>query len=263
MAEKLKDPVLPVVFILLLATAAAAVYYWVSYERQVTEPERVQTPAIEPPAEPPIRHPIQRPQAEAAKPLPPLGDSDEAVQDAAAGLIDKATLEKLFNLSYMVRRFVVTVDDLPRAKLSQRYNLAKPVGGEFLLYGKGETLSISADNYRRYAPYVRLAEVIDTKQLVAAYVYFYPLLQEEYRNLGHPKKYFNDRVVEVIDNLLAAPEVKEPVQLIQPKVMYEFADPALAQLSAGQKIMVRMGNDNAARLKAKLKEIRRELVSTH
>jgi hypothetical protein len=64
----------------------------------------------------------------------------------------------------------------------------------------------------------------------------------------------------VIDHLLAARLIEGPVKLVQRKVLYEFADPELEALSAGQKIMIRIGPENAARLKAKLLEIRRELV---
>ena len=79
--------------------------------------------------------------------------------------------------------------------------------------------------------------------------------------LGYPKKQFNDRLVEVIDNLLETPDVEQPVNLVRPKVMYQFDEPELEELSAGQKLLVRMGPENAAVLKAKLREIRRELVA--
>ena len=63
-----------------------------------------------------------------------------------------------------------------------------------------------------------------------------------------------------IDDLLAAPELVAPPELVQPKVLYEFAEPQLQSRSAGQKIMMRMGPENAKRVKAKLREIRRELI---
>jgi hypothetical protein len=91
-------------------------------------------------------------------------------------------------------------------------------------------------------------------------VHFYPLIQQDYRDLGYPKGYFNDRLIEAIDDLLAAPESKDPLQVVQPKVLYQYADPELEARSAGQKIMMRIGNENAAKLKAKLQEIRRELT---
>jgi hypothetical protein len=79
--------------------------------------------------------------------------------------------------------------------------------------------------------------------------------------LGYPDKYFNDRAIEVIDHLLATPEVEGPLNLVQPRVLYEFADPKLERLSAGQKILLRMGPDHRLKLKAKLREIRHALVS--
>jgi hypothetical protein len=44
-------------------------------------------------------------------------------------------------------------------------------------------------------------------------------------------------------------------------VRYEFVDPALESLSAGQKILLRVGPANERRLKAKLSELRRELLA--
>jgi hypothetical protein len=100
-----------------------------------------------------------------------------------------------------------------------------------------------------------------SRALVSRYVEMYPLFQQAYAELGYPNRNFNDRLVEAIDDLLAAPELSAPAELEQPKVLYQFADPELEQRSAGQKVMMRMGADNARRVKAKLREIRRELVS--
>jgi hypothetical protein len=40
-----------------------------------------------------------------------------------------------------------------------------------------------------------------------------------------------------------------------------FADPKLESLSAGQKIILRMGRENREKLKSKLREIRQALTS--
>lgn len=260
---KLKDPIFPVVLVLLFGCVAASIYYWIYYQRETPTQTAAPAPVAAPePEAPPIRHPVQRPETEEAKPLPPLAESDDPLREAAATLADKTSLARFFELNSIVRRFVVTVDELPRKKMSQRYNIAKPVAGQFLVSGTGENISINPANQRRYTPYVRLAEAIDTKKLVAVYVHFYPLFQEEYKNLGYPKRYFNDRLVDTIDDLLAAPDIKTSIKLAQPKVLYEFADPNLEALSTGQKMMMRMGSDNAARVKAKLREIRAEITAT-
>jgi len=175
-------------------------------------------------------------------------------------LFGQNTLAKYFYLDDIIRHIVATVDNLPRDKVSQRLMPVRPVAGKFLVAGKEENIVLDPANYARYAPYVRLAEAVNVKKLVAVYVHFYPLFQQAYKDLGYPTGYFNDRLIEVIDHLRAAPDVKAPVMLVQPKVFYEFADPGLEALSAGQKIMIRMGPENAAKMKAKLKEYRRELT---
>jgi len=103
---------------------------------------------------------------------------------------------------------------------------------------------------------VSLAEVIDTRKLVVQYIRFYPLFQEAYEELGYPDRYFNDRFIQVIDHLLKAPEVEGPIKLIRPKVFWLFANPELESLSTGQKILVRIGHENAGRVKAKLRQLR-------
>ncbi len=93
------------------------------------------------------------------------------------------------------------------------------------------------------------------------YARFYPLFQQAYAELGYPNRYFNDRLVEVIDHLLAAPEVQGPVELVRFGPYFEFADPDLEELSAGRKLLVRMGPENAAVIKSKLRELRREIAA--
>lgn len=237
--------------------AALAVYFWP--EGESPPPPVVTAPAQ--PAAPAIRHPIEwaRPKDEpapsAAKPLPELADSDAAMRDSLAELFG-GKLERYFNLDRIIHRFVATVDNLPREIAPLQLMPVKPVPGWMATTDKGETLELSPANSARYGPYVRLAESVPTGRLVAVYVRIYPLLQQQYERLGYPDKYFNDRLMEVIDHLLAAPEVSGPVLLTQHKVLYQFADPKLEKLSAGQKILIRMGKDNAAKIKAKLREIR-------
>jgi len=88
------------------------------------------------------------------------------------------------------------------------------------------------------------------------YLRFYPLFQKAYQDLGYPTGYFNDRLVKVIDMLLATPQIAAPIDLVRPNVMYVYADPKVESLPAGQKLLIRMGTDNAAVVKAKLMELR-------
>ncbi len=261
----MKDPFVPLASIVGIAVLAIGAYFYWAQTQQPPPVPPAQVEQTSPPAdkaESEIRHPLApAPPTENTKPLPTLEDSDGGLQQALAELIGRESLTRYFVVDSLVRRIVVTVDALPQKNLPAQYDVAQPVAGKFLAAGQDDKLSINFENYRRYTPYVRLAESLDTKKLVAVYKRFYPLLQQEYKNLAHPTKYFNDRVVEAIDDLLDAPDIKGVVRLVRPKVFYQFADPDLEALSAGQKIMVRMGNDNATRLKVKLRELRQQLTA--
>jgi Protein of unknown function (DUF3014) len=259
----------PIVWlVLLMVLAASAVFFYLWRQNTSQQPAPATTPATQPPvaavAEPAIRHPIEDAQGAAAttesKPLPALMVSDTTMQNTLADLFGPAALGKVFYEDAIIHRFVTTVDNLPRKTIPSRNLPVKPITGPLATSAKDDNISISAENASRYTSYVRMAETIDPRSLVSAYVHFYPLIQQDYRDLGYPKGYFNDRLIEAIDDLLAAPELKDPLQVVQPKVLYQYADPELEARSAGQKIMMRMGNENAAKVKAKLQEIRRELT---
>lgn len=211
------------------------------------------------PAEPEIRHPV--PEKTPEKPLPALDTSDSTMQGAIAGLSADQGLGGALILQGFVRRVVATVDNLPRSKVAARILPLKRVDGAFAVSGNEGSHEIAPANAARYAAYLKLMEAIATDRLVAFYFHYYPLFQQAYRELGYPKAHFNDRLVEVIDHLLAAPELEVPVQLVRPKVLYLYADPALEARSAGQKILMRMGAENARRVKLKLREIRGRIAA--
>ncbi len=199
-------------------------------------------------------HPLEKEPTE--QPLPELKASDGPVAAALSALVGLDAFGQLFLSENLVRNIVATVDNLPSEKVSQRMNPVRSVPGVPATTGKGEALALAPANAARYAPYIRLAESVSTDRLVAFYRRHYPLFQQAYVELGYPNGYFNDRLVEAIDHLLATVEPTGPIRLTQPKVLYEFADPALEDLSAGQKVMLRIGKENRERVKAKLREIR-------
>lgn len=248
--------------LVILLGIAAALY---SYMKQAPAPPSLAStaPAAQAPAsETAVRHPIPKTLAEAdsKEPLPALDRSDGALQATLAALVGPAPARELFRADETVRRFVVTIDNLPRKKLPAQLLPVKPAGESLLTSTDDNGVVIAASNEARYAAYASLVTAVNPKQLVAAYVHFYPLFQEQYRELGYPYGAFNDRVIEAIDDLLAAPQLDGPVRLVQPKVLYEFADPQLEALSSGQKIMVRIGPFNERIVKAWLRDVRRQLT---
>lgn len=234
-----------------------------SPKKQAEQPAEVQPPPVKYPVEPIAQQPETVP-APAPEPLPSLDESDEALFNGLNALSGNIQWRDLFQPAVLVRRFVVTIDNMTAVKLPQKYRVTVPLAGSFRIQKTGaDGLIVAADNYARYETYVRLVESIDLQNIVSLYKRYYPLFQEAYEDLGYPGRYFNDRLIAVIDHLLAAPEIKGPIALKQPKVFYLFADPDLEALSAGQKIMVRIGPDNAARVKTRLRELRNLLTGNN
>ena len=241
--------------------AAAAAYFWLQRPREPVPPPApavVEAPS-DAPAEPQIRFPV--PGADAAQALPKLDESDSLMRDALKGLADTPTLAEQLLFADFVRRLVATIDNVPTAKINLRLLPVKTAQGKFMTASDAQGIRLEPQNSARYAPYIKAVEALDSKRLVALYVRYYPLFQQAYEELGYPKGYFNDRLMAVIDHLLAAPAAPETVRLVQPEAMYRFADPELEARSAGQKVLVRIGNANAAIVKDKLRSIRRELVA--
>lgn len=252
------------------AALAAGGYAWWK-RQQPREPaappslavEAPPAPASAPASAPAILHPVP------AASAPVAGDR---VDDAVSALVGKAAALQFLQLDDFPRRVVVTVDNLGRAHAAPALWPVNPAAPRFGVAGEGESARIAAANAERYAGFVRFVESVDPARAVELYFAMYPQFQRAYEDLGYPGRYFNDRLIEVIDLLLATPEpaqpprmqlteVQGPVKPVRPWVRWEYADPALQSLAAGQKLLVRMGLDHEQRLKARLREFKRQILT--
>jgi hypothetical protein len=242
---------------LLQGPGTAAPSAWVPEPGAVTESEVTAS------SEPSVRHPVETPWTAR------LGAGD--VGRVLIDLLGAKAVATFLQIDEFPRRLVTTIDNLGRSHAPAMLWPVHPTPDRFTVDQFDGAPVIGIDNGNRYTPLVLLVEEVDPIRVVGLYIRMYPLLQLAYEELGFPGRYFNDRLIDVIDVLLATPEVEYPVKLqltevkgpikpLRPWVRYEFADPDLESLSAGQKILVRVGPVNQRRLKGKLAEFRQELV---
>jgi hypothetical protein len=235
-------------------------------------------PPVKPtPAPAPVVAPVEAPVAEATPhypveaieqaiapqpddPLPDLFTSDGFVRDALGLLFANPQLGEWLVSEHVAARFVAFVDALPNRRVSMNLWPVKPVSGSFFVQAAADGSHIGAANEARYDARVQALTTVDTRAAVALYLRLYPLLQQAYRELGYPDAHFNDRLVQVIDHLLAAPEPQGPVAVVLGDKGYVFADPALESASAGHKLLVRLGPTHEAQVKTKLREFRAALA---
>jgi Protein of unknown function (DUF3014) len=259
----MKKTLLKTIAVLILIGAGIAAYLYFQKEQPSTpEPKLVETPEVVPPIvlpeAPETRLILDAPSEEIE--LPQLEASDDFMTNALANLLNNKALMSIFINDQLIHNTVVTIDNLPRKQVSMKIMPIKKAPGKFITMESEEGTVISPKNHARYKPYVQFAEAVDPKQLVTLYVQLYPLFQKAYEELGYPDQYFNDRLMFTLNNLLTAPEVQEPVKLVQPKHYYLYADPDLESRSIGQRILMRIGSDNEQVIKAKLKAIKQELT---
>ena len=257
------------VIILLVVAAAGAGWYFRDELLPGPDESKVIAPVpalIEASVDDSPKHPVAAYEPSSGKPtelvpLPPLDDSDGYFLLALADVFGTA-VEPLLLKDAIIDRFVATVDNLPRDHVAEKIRPVGRLSETFRVDTNGvdKKTYMSPENYRRYDRLVNQIASADIGDLADTYRRFYPLLQQSYERLGYPNAYFNDRVIEVIDHLLETPEPDEPIQVIRPHVLYQFADPDLEALSSGQKLLLRMGSNHATVIRRNLRELRAQLA---
>lgn len=261
-------------------TIGAVSYFMMKDKVESTALRELPTSAVVQPAaipaanktlpKPVYEEPLPVPQLQ---PLPDLNQSDVAVVSALQGLNVDGLLPLVIP-EEVLRKFVRAVDAVEEGRLINEYRpIVSPqgalavesfhvsvAGGELGSAENVEQFRLSAKNYQRYDVYSRVLTLLNSETLVAMYKRFYPLLNEAYKEMGSTKGNFHSVLVRAIDHILAAPDASGEIILIHPKVYFEFADPVLEKLPATHKLMLRMGPENASRVKASLQSLRNKLV---
>lgn len=191
----------------------------------------------------------------------PADAGEAAVNKELAKNWPLAQLRKYFNLQEQARRLVITVDNLPREHVPSQLRVTRGVPELLRVKKEGETITLDPSNYERYDRIIGYVEKMDARKIGRLYAKFYPLLQRTYKETGFPEERFHDRVLAALDDMMDAPRPTGPIRLVQPKVLYRFEDDHLENLSAGQKIMIRVGPDNAARLRKVLARVRAAIAA--
>lgn len=195
--------------------------------------------------------------------LPALDQSDEFVRERLPLTLpeDWAAKEDL------LRRVAVVVDNANRGEIPKRQlEFMAPEGvyqvREVVREGQSEPeLYVDPESFSRYDGYLDLLEAWPAGDLVRLIRDADPLLTQAMAELGSQEALV-PQVLTAIDQILAVPLLPDEVQLLQPKVFYEYADPALEELSDLQKQVLRMGPDNVARLQRYLTDVRADLMRT-
>ena len=119
---------------------------------------------------PAIAHPVPAPSSTAgAQPLPPLNHSDAVVLAALDTLIGHPAVARFIVPKNIIRRVVVSVDSLPRAKVSADLRPIQATPGETVVNRQGAVVLLSQRNYARYTPFVAVVSRLNVQGLAQLY----------------------------------------------------------------------------------------------
>jgi hypothetical protein len=203
---------------------------------------------------------VEAPAAEAAVDLPRLNDSDSFLVEKISELPSGTSLLSYLVDEQLVRRAVVLVENISRGQYPQTALPYKPIVEEMQVSSDdGRLFTMEAASYTRFDAAVAAFVALDTEQTVGLYRLLSPLLQQAYAEIGFRDAEFEQALIKAIDAVLSAPEIEGPFQLVKPSVMYLYADTRLEELANMNKQLIRLGPENSARLKAKLREFKQAL----
>lgn len=229
-----------------------------SPEPAVEPVEAPPTPTLtrpEPLDAPPETAPVAVEPSEPEVVLPPLEDSDAFVRERIEPMdLPSPWVEQ----GDYVRRLAVLAENASRGTYPRRQLAFLAPSGAFKVVERGEEVFIDPASYDRYDTYVEELESVDPARLAGLLEAVNPLVEAALSEIGvqaPPGQVFAAAVKEV----LAVPVLEGQIELIQPNVMYHYADPELESLSPLKKQVLRMGPDNVRRLQDYLRRVAAEL----
>ncbi|TVL22444.1 hypothetical protein AYI92_04095 [Shewanella xiamenensis] len=192
--------------------------------------------------------------------VPNLPESDTFVHQKALALISNNVVGSSLVNQDIIRQFVVFVDNLAQGELTRKVS---PIKGPEKLFTVSEITNkvyLNPESYHRYDAYATVIANMDEQSLMHTYKQLTPLFDEAFAELGYSNAKFNDRMLQAIKVMLAAPIIEEPIELSSISVNYRFVDPNLEALPSAQKLLVRMGPENTRKVKASLRKMESQLA---
>ena len=187
--------------------------------------------------------------------LPQLDASDATVASEIAAKMDDPIWVNWLADEEMIRKTVAVIDNAARGEFARKV-LALPVPNKSLQSSKrAAPQQLDQQNYARYDSYVDMVTSLDNDAVRQLYIRFQPLMQQAYTELGYPDQQFGDALASAFEVTLATPDIDGPLRLQKVDGRIVFVDEEIENLPDLQKLLIRIGPVNRARLKQKIGEL--------
>ena len=209
-----------------------------------------------------VAEPEPQPQPqEATKPAAvTLEQSDQALRLALANAGESNLIKTTLTADNLVQRCAGVVDGLSQGHIPYKALPIKPPAEKFAILTVDKQSFMDPASYQRYDAYASAIAGLNTDTLVSAFNVFRPLLEQAYAGLGYPAEEFDNALIRSLDRILATPVLHEPLAVKRKESVYLHVDSRLEALSGVQKLLLRTGPDNTARIKSQATALRKALL---
>ena len=189
--------------------------------------------------------------------LPTLNESDAFVRERLPAAVPEPWQAR----EDLLRRAAVVLENASRGEIPKRQLSFLAPDGNYPVRAvevpgaERPRFFVDPAGFERYDRYLDMLEALPPEEMALLLRDVAPLLGEALAELGTDIT-VSGSILEAVDQMLAVPVLRGEVELVQPKVLFEYADPALEGLTELQKQVLRMGPDNVERLQAYLRTMR-------
>jgi hypothetical protein len=234
-----------------LILGAVGAWWWSA--RRENPPARAAVTATEGVVSPPA----------VSRTLPPLEQMDTFLRALFGALSSHPQLARWLATDDLIRQMADSIDKISRGESpAKTVSVLKPQD-VFEIKGARGQMVIDPRSYRRYEPLASAVASLNANGLAQAYRTIQPRLDEAYRALGRSENTVDEAINVALTVLLTTPDVQDPIRVVPGKgATYAFADPNLESLAPMQKHLIRMGPQNAAIIRARLRELADALAAS-
>lgn len=231
---------------------AVILYFWSQRDDSGEEAESAPVAAATAPESAELAEPVSS--LEIGE-VPALVDSDAWLREIVEQVSSHPQLAEWLLTPELIRGFVVVIDNVAEGASPRKHLKMASPEKKFSTKEDGDRVYVDPASYRRFDLLVEVIDSLDTEGTSELYRAIRPLCQEAYQDLGYPGEDFDATLARAIKRIQSVPVVDGPIELTPKVTAYQFADPALEDLSPVAKQFLRLGPENLQKLQTKLRSL--------
>ena len=161
-------------------------------------------------------------------------------------------IERSVAIADILRQGEVPYKLLPVARPKQKFPFAD----------NGLAVTMDPAGFARYDGLTNTLSKLDVNTTITLFREYQSTIEQAWQALGYADKSVEPALLEVLELIMLTPDIQLDARLLKDEANWVYEDESLEKLPALQKQIMRMGPENAERLKALARDLRGGLLDT-